>query len=145
MMCLESSKPAVVNHGQGSQYSNNVIRKVEHSSMHQETVASSIRVAQASSKRSSDSSGGSCNPMSIHPRTKYIYVKKEIPKEDRIWTVIPGCPKCKRDSFETRISKCVINVVRHRGQDERETDGARHWDGVLSVLKGNFRNQLEKV
>ena len=35
-------------------------------------------------------------------------------------------------------------MVRHHDQDERETDGARHWDGVLSVLKGNFRNQLEK-
>ena len=33
---------------------------------------------------------------------------------------------------------------RHHDQDERVTDGARHWDGVLSVLKGKFRNQLEK-
>ena len=35
-------------------------------------------------------------------------------------------------------------MVRYHDQDERETDGARHWDGVLSVLKGKFRNQLEK-
>ena len=34
--------------------------------------------------------------------------------------------------------------VRHHDQDERETDGARHWDGVLSVLTGKFRNQLER-
>ena len=40
-VCLESSKPAVVNHGQGSQDSNNVKTKVEPSSMHRETVASS--------------------------------------------------------------------------------------------------------
>ena len=29
-------------------------------------------------------------------------------------------------------------MVRHHDQDERETDGARHWDGVLSVLKMKF-------
>ena len=73
-----------------------------------------------------------------------IYVKEEIPKEDRIWTLTPGCPKCKRDSFETRISKCVTNMVRRHDQDERETDGARHWDGVLSVLKGKFRINWRK-
>ena len=126
-VCLESSKLAVVNHGQDSQDSNNVKTKVEPSSMHRETVASTIRVAPASSK---SSTGGSSNPTSIHLEAKSIYVKKEIPKEDRIWTIIPGCPKGKRDSFETRTSKCVTNMVRHHDQDERETDGARHWCGV---------------
>ena len=88
-------------------------------------------------------SPGSSNPTSIHLKTKSISVKKKISKEDRIWTVVPGCPECKRDAFETRISKCVTNTIRHH-QDEQETDGAMHWDGVLSVLKGKFRNQLEK-
>ena len=130
---FESSKPVVEYLGQGSQDSNNVKTKVENSSMHRETVASTIRVALASSKSSSGGSGGS-NPASIHPKAKSIYVKKEIPKEDRIWTIIPGSPKCKRDSFEIRISKYVTNMVRHHDQDERETEGARHWDGVLSVF-----------
>ena len=48
-VCLESSTPAVVNHGQAAQDSNNVKTKVEPSSMHRETVASTIRVAPASS------------------------------------------------------------------------------------------------
>ena len=120
--------------------SNNAKTKVEPSSMHRETVASTIRVAPASSKSSSGGSGsssGSNNPTSIHLKAKSIYVKKEIPKEDRIWTTIPGCQKCKRDSFETRISKCVTNFLRHHGQDERETDGAMHWDVILPVLKGD--------
>ena len=100
-----------------------------------------MRVAPASSK---SSSGGSSNPTPTHPKANSIYMKKEIPKEDTICTIILGCPKCKRDPLETRISKCVTIVVRHHDQDERETDGARHWDGVLSVLKGTFRNQLER-
>ena len=45
-------QPAVVNHVQGSQDSNNVKTKVESSSVHRETVASTIRVARASSKSS---------------------------------------------------------------------------------------------
>ena len=117
-VCLESSKPAVVNHGQGSQDSNNVKTKVELSSIHRETVASSIRVAPASSKSSSGGSGGSSNPTLVHPKSKSIYVMPEMHE--------------------------VTHVVRHHDQDERETDAARHWDGVLSVLKGKIRNQLEK-
>ena len=44
----------------------------------------------------------------------------------------------------TRTSERATNMVRHHDQDERETDGAGHCDGVLPVLKGKFRNQLEK-
>ena len=141
---FESSKPAVGNHEQCSHHSNNVKTKVELSSIHRETVASTMRVTPASSKSSSSGSGGSSNPMSIHPRTKSIYMKKEIPKEDRIWTTIPGCQKCQRDSFETRICKCVTNMLRHHDQDERETDGSMHWNVIPPALKGRFKNQLEK-
>ena len=85
-VCFESSKPAVVNQGQGSQDSNNVKTKVEPSSTHRETVASTIRVAPASSNSSSGGSGGSSNPTSIQLKAKSFYVKKkEIPKVDRIW------------------------------------------------------------
>ena len=80
-VCFESSKPAVVNHGQGSQDSNIVKKEVGLSSMHRETVASTIRVATASSKSSSGGSGGSggsSTPTSIHLKAKSFYVKKEI-------------------------------------------------------------------
>ena len=43
-VCSESSKLAVTNHEQGSHDSNNVKTKVEPSSVHRETVASSMRV-----------------------------------------------------------------------------------------------------
>ena len=86
-VCFESPKPAVVNHGQSSQDSNSVKTKVEPSSAHRKPVASTIRVAPASSKSSSGGSGGSSNPTSIHIKAKSIYVKKEIPKEDRIGNI----------------------------------------------------------
>ena len=138
-VCFESSKPAVVNHGQYSQDSNNVKTKLESSSVLRGTVASTIRVASASSKSSSDGSVGSSNPVSIHPKAKSIYIKKEITQKDRIWTIIPGCQKCKRDCFETRFSKCVTNSLRHHDQDEREADGAMHWNAFPPVLKGRFQ------
>ena len=97
----------------------------------------------ASSKSSSGSSSN--NPVSMHPKTKSIHIKKEIPKEDRIRTTIPGYQKCKGHSFETRISKCVTKKVRHCDQDDREADGAMHWNVKLPVLKGRFQNQLEKI
>ena len=139
-VCFESSKLAVVNHSQGSQESNNVETKVESSSVHRATVASTIRVAPASSK---SSSGGSSNPTSIHPKAKSIYIKKEIPKEDRILTTIPGCQKCERNSFETRISKCVTNLVRHHDQDEREATGERIYRRGLAPLPLSWKLQDE--
>ena len=75
-VCFEPSITAVVNHGQGSQDSNNVKTKVEPSSMHRETVAST--------KCCSGGSGGRRNPASIHLTVKSVHAKKETSKEDRI-------------------------------------------------------------
>ena len=66
-VCLESSKLAVAT---------NVKTKVEPSSMHRETVASTIRVAQASSKSSSGGSRGSSNPSSLHLKAK-VHLREE--------------------------------------------------------------------
>ena len=139
IVCSESSKLAMSNHVQGSQDSNNVDTKGDHSRTHRETVASTIQVAPSSSK---SSSGGSSNPKSTHLQPKYVYTKKEIGKEDRIWSTIPGCQTSERDSFDTRISKCDTNMVRHRDQDEREEDGAMHWDNILPFLTGRFRDKI---
>ena len=79
----------MVYHEQGSQDLNNVKTKVETSSVHRETVASTIRVAPASSKSSGCGSGGggdSSNPTSTHPKPKSIHIETRIPKVDRIWT-----------------------------------------------------------
>ena len=129
---FKSSKFAVVNHEQGSQDSNNVKTKDESSGVLRGTVASTMRETQASSK---SSSGGSSNPTSKHPRTKSTYMKKEIPKVDRTWTAILGCQKCRGHSFETRISKRVAKIVRHHDQDEREADGAMHWNVFSSSIE----------
>ena len=78
-VCFESSKLAMVNHGQGSQDSSNVKTKVESSSVHRETVASTIRVALASSK---SSSSGSSNPTSYTSESK-VRLHKERDLQSR--------------------------------------------------------------
>ena len=110
-VCFESSKTAVVNHGQGSQDSKNVKTKVEPSSMHRETVASSIRVAPASTKCSSGSSGGRSNPASIHLKAKSNHVRQGgqnldcnswMPEMQEGWT---GSIVCTLD-IKTRFEIC---------------------------------------
>ena len=76
-VCFESSEFAVVNHMQGSQDSENMETKVESSSVHRETVASTVRVALGLLEKQH-------NPMSIHPKAKSSCIKKEISKEDRL-------------------------------------------------------------
>ena len=68
---------------------------------------------------------------------------KSSAMKDRVWTTIRGFPQSEKHSIETRISKEVTRMVRHRDQDEREEDGGAHWDTILPTLKKKFQNQLE--
>ena len=68
---------------------------------------------------------------------------KSSPMKDRVWTTIRGFPQSEKHSIETRISKEVTRMVRHRDQNEREEDGGAHWDTILPTLKRKFQNQLE--
>ena len=72
------------------------------------------------------------------------YTKKKIPRENRIWDTILGCQKCRTNSSETRISKCVTNMVRHHDQYEREEDGAMHVNIILVVLTERFQIMRDK-
>ena len=131
---FEPSKLAVVNHCQGSQDSNNARTKNE-----------SPRCGKSRPRKAAaEAAAAAAIPCQYIREQSEFFFKKEIPEEDRILTFILGCQKCKRYYFETRISKCVTNTLRHHVQDERETDGAMHWNVILPVLKGRFQNQLEK-
>ena len=104
-------------------------KKVEPSSIRRETVASTIRVAPASSN---SSSGGSSNPTSIHLKAKSIYVKKEIPNEDRIWTFIPGCQKCKK--------RILPKLASRRGGLAPLPSSWKHQDKGLQSVKMKVEN-----
>ena len=74
-----------------------------------------------------------------------MYNKKEIPMKDRVWTTILGFPhKSKGNSIETLISKHVTYMVRHCDGDEREHDGAMHWEAIIPILRRKYQSQLKK-
>ena len=160
---FEFSKPAVVNHEQGSQCSNNVKTKAEPSSVHQETGVSPIRVAPASSKSSSGGSGGSSYPTFINPKWKSISVKKEIPNEDWIcnswmpemqeglaWdSHLQGChkygstPRWTRNRWSKALELCTVSIE----TDSRTRTGWivlfwKHQDKVWKLARRRWRIKI---
>ena len=49
-------------------------------------------------------------------RSIQIFTKREIPMKDRVWTTIRGFLRNDRHHPETRISKEVMHMIRHRDQ-----------------------------
>ena len=126
---FDSVKPASGNRGNGSEDLDTAKWNNKPSN---ELRKNAISTTFATSSRS-------CNSI-VHAH----YTKKKIPRENRIRDTIPGCQKWRNNSIETRISKCVTNMVRHHDQHEREEDGAMHVNIILVVLKDRFQIQREK-
>ena len=57
--------------------------------------------------------------------------------QTRKWDDIPGYKFFNGDSLQAEISKLVM--VRHYDQDERETDGAVHWNSMVPKLRKPFQ------
>ena len=137
---------------QGSKVSDNVGMRQKPSNQLRETAASTMFGVIPASSREPGASWNDSELVSIHSRTEsnrrdrniQIYTKKEISMKDRVWTTIAGFPHNKRHSIEARISKEVTHMVRHRDQDEREEDGAMHWDAILPKLRKKFQSQVDK-
>ena len=52
---------------------------------------------------------------------------------------IPTYKSFKGDSLHAETSKLFLRLVRHCDQDERETDGAVHWNSMVPKLRKAFR------
>ena len=62
-------------------------------------------------------------------RSDPVYYSKEgIPVGEGKWNDILACESFKGDSLSAEISKLVMRLVCRCDQDERETDGAVHWE-----------------
>ena len=51
-------------------------------------------------------------------------------------------PECTRNYISSNISKMVDETVRHCDQDERNHDGAVHWDTMYTKLLREFQDQV---
>ena len=54
------------------------------------------------------------------------------------WKSIPACPSFKGKSLSTAILKLVMRLMRHCDQEDRETDGAVHWNTKKPKLQRAF-------
>ena len=73
-------------------------------------------------------------------QTNPLYYSKEVlPIQERKWNDIPAYKYCKGNTFQAGISKLDMRLVRHYDQDERETDGAVHWNSMGSKLQTAFQ------
>ena len=73
------------------------------------------------------------------PTNPVFYSKEVILVGKRKWNDIPAYKSFKGDSLQAEISKLVMGLVRHCVQDERETDGADHWNSMVPQLRNAFQ------
>ena len=45
------------------------------------------------------------------------------------------------DTQKTAVSKMVTEMLRHFDQEERKTDGSRHWDNIKPTLVREFARE----
>ena len=77
--------------------------------------------------------GNSCETI-LDSVSSVCHTKGIILTEERKRKMIPACPSFKGRSLSTAISKSVMRLVRHHDQEERETNGAVHWDTINPKL-----------
>ena len=71
------------------------------------------------------------------------YTQSTIPIKEKKWKIIHGNTG-KSEHLPTAISKFVTMLLRHRDQEERDTDGAIHWDSIHLKLMKQFGTKVDK-
>ena len=74
----------------------------------------------------------------LDPANPVCFVKETIPTGQRKWIDILANKWYQEDVLSTEISKLVMRLGRHYDQDEREVDGAVHWDSMGPRLRNAF-------
>ena len=69
-----------------------------------------------------------------------MYRAKTVLTQERNWKTIPRNPHYEGWSLSAKISRLASKMVRHSDEDEREADGAVHWNALKSTMTRGFRN-----
>ena len=64
-----------------------------------------------------------------------------IPNGEWKWNDIPACEKFEAHTWESSISKLLMELVHHRDQKDRELDGAVHWKSICPELRHACQEQ----
>ena len=76
------------------------------------------------------------NTLSIPPSQASLFTQRTIPTNERKWKVIPA--NSYGGALSIQVAKMVTRMVRHHGQDERQSDASNHWDTIWPVLLKAF-------
>ena len=80
------------------------------------------------------------NATQFEIQTNPVYCSKEvIPVEERKWNDVLAYKKFKGNTLQAEITKLVMRSGRRYDQDERETDGAVHWNSMGLKLRRAFQ------
>ena len=74
-----------------------------------------------------------------HGATSMLYDKDHSCAGKKLENIL-NYPSYSERSLSSSISKMVSKLIRHFDQEERQTDGAVHWDTIKPVLEKGFRS-----
>ena len=80
------------------------------------------------------------NSFSNPPQRASLYTQRTIPTSDRKWKVTHAASSDGGYSA-TAVSKMGTQMLRHYDQEERQTDGSRHWDTIRPTLVRAFARE----
>ena len=63
------------------------------------------------------------------PNKASLYIRRIITTNEKKWITIHAHSR-KVEELAMSISKAVTTMLRHFDQDERQTDGSRHWESI---------------
>ena len=63
-----------------------------------------------------------------------LYTKRTVPTDEKKWITIHALSRYGGD-LTVLISKTVTTMLHHFDQDERESDGSRHWHSIKCIGK----------
>ena len=75
--------------------------------------------------------------VNLVPNEASMYTRKSISRNEKKWITIHSNPKRGSD-LAIFVSQIVTTILRPFDQDERESDGSRHWEAIQSVLLRKF-------
>ena len=79
-------------------------------------------------------------PLSLIPRKASLYTRRIILTSEKKWKTIHANFTQGRH-LAVSISKTITTMLRHFDQEERQTDGSRHWDSIKSALVRKFAHE----
>ena len=78
--------------------------------------------------------------LTLVPIKASLYTRKIIPTDEKKWITTHAHSRRGSD-LAVFISKTVTTMLHHFDQDERESGGSRHWEGIKAVLVRKFAHE----